>query len=66
VGAFPVWRPNLDGLDVDSANASAFLIPKSFKNNTITTKLHGLGALANGPTIGWAWFFFVSERNFFK
>jgi hypothetical protein len=31
VGAFPVWRPNLDELDVDSAPASAFLIPKSFK-----------------------------------
>jgi hypothetical protein len=26
VGAFPVWRPNLDELDVDSAPASAFLI----------------------------------------
>jgi hypothetical protein len=31
VGAFPVWRPNLDDLDVDSAHASAFLILKSFK-----------------------------------
>jgi hypothetical protein len=31
VGAFPVWRPNLDELDVDSAPASAFLILKSFK-----------------------------------
>ena len=31
MGAFPVWRPNLDELDVDSAPASAFLIPKSFK-----------------------------------
>jgi hypothetical protein len=27
----PVWRPNLDELDVDSAPASAFLIPKSFE-----------------------------------
>jgi hypothetical protein len=31
VGAFPVWRPNLDELNVDSAPASAFLILKSFK-----------------------------------
>jgi hypothetical protein len=31
VGAFPVWRPNLDELDVDSAPVSAFLILKSFK-----------------------------------
>jgi hypothetical protein len=31
VGAFPVWRPNLDELDVDSTPASAFLILKSFK-----------------------------------
>ncbi len=31
MGAFPVWRPNLDELDVDSAPASAFLILKSFK-----------------------------------
>jgi hypothetical protein len=31
VGAFPVWRPNLDEVDVDSAPASAFLILKSFK-----------------------------------
>ena len=31
MGAFPVWRPNLDELDVDSAHASAFLILKSFK-----------------------------------
>jgi hypothetical protein len=31
VGAFPVWRPNLDELYVDSAPASAFLILKSFK-----------------------------------
>jgi hypothetical protein len=31
VVAFPVWRPNLDELDVDSAPASAFLILKSFK-----------------------------------
>jgi hypothetical protein len=31
VGAFPVWRPNLDELDVDSAPASAFLILNSFK-----------------------------------
>jgi hypothetical protein len=31
VGAFPVWRPNLDELDVYSAPASAFLILKSFK-----------------------------------
>jgi hypothetical protein len=31
VGAFPVWWPNLDELDVDSAPASAFLILKSFK-----------------------------------
>jgi hypothetical protein len=31
VGAFPVWRPNLDELDLDSAPASAFLILKSFK-----------------------------------
>jgi hypothetical protein len=30
VGAFPVWRPNLDELDVDSAPASAFLILKLF------------------------------------
>jgi hypothetical protein len=34
VGAFPVWRPKLDELDVDSAPASAFLIPKSFKAPT--------------------------------
>jgi hypothetical protein len=31
VGVVPVWRPNLDELDVDSAHASAFLILKSFK-----------------------------------
>jgi hypothetical protein len=31
VGAFPVWRPNLDELDVVSAPASAFLILKSLK-----------------------------------
>jgi hypothetical protein len=31
VGAFPLWRPNLDELDVDSAPASAFLILKSTK-----------------------------------
>jgi hypothetical protein len=31
VGAFPVWRPNLDELDVNSAPASAFLILKSSK-----------------------------------
>jgi hypothetical protein len=31
VGAFSVWRPNLDELDVDSVPASAFLILKSFK-----------------------------------
>jgi hypothetical protein len=31
VGAFPVWRHNLDELDVESAHASAFLIQKSFK-----------------------------------
>jgi hypothetical protein len=31
VGAFPVWLPNLDELDVDSAHAPAFLILKSFK-----------------------------------
>jgi hypothetical protein len=31
VGAFPVWRPNSDELDVDSVPASAFLILKSFK-----------------------------------
>jgi hypothetical protein len=31
VGAFSVWRHNLDELDVESAHASAFLIQKSFK-----------------------------------
>ena len=31
MGAFPVWRPDLDELDVDSVPASAFLILKSFK-----------------------------------
>jgi hypothetical protein len=31
VGAFPVWQPNSDESDVDSAHASAFLILKSFK-----------------------------------
>jgi hypothetical protein len=31
VGAFPVWRPNLDELGVDPAPASAFLILKSFR-----------------------------------
>jgi hypothetical protein len=35
VGAFPVWRPNLDELDVDSAPASAFLILKSLKINPL-------------------------------
>jgi hypothetical protein len=40
VGAFPVWRPNLDELDVDSAHASAFLILNSFE--IIPLQLRGL------------------------
>jgi hypothetical protein len=41
VGAFPVWRPNSDELDVDSVHASAFLILKSFK--IIPFQLRGRG-----------------------
>jgi hypothetical protein len=54
VGAFPVWRPNLDELDVDSAPASAFLILKSFKIIPLQLSCRVFGARASVPTIGWA------------
>jgi hypothetical protein len=56
VGAFPVWRPNLDELDVDSAHASAFLILKSFKRMPLQLSCTGLTRvlaclLSDGPVL---------------
>jgi hypothetical protein len=54
VRAFPVWRPNLDELDVDSAHALAFLILKSLKIIPLELSCMGparvlRGLLSDGP-----------------
>jgi hypothetical protein len=50
VGAFPVWRPNSDELDV----CVSILDSEVILNNTVTTKGQGPGARASVFTIGWA------------
>jgi hypothetical protein len=68
VGAFPVWRPDLDELDIDSAPASAFLILKSFKiiplQLSCRVPARVLACLLSDfySLIGWAWRKLVHEN----